>query len=199
MTKRVKKEDRKVIKGTRPTNEVALQRADYAFQRKIQGASNAQIAREIGISPSRVGAILQEHSARWLQERPEIIAHLKVLQTQQTQHIYSQAMQSWNLSAEIDEQGNPTKEGNPVYLNTALKAAEKMGDIWGTTQPLTIKAENIVAIQQNTQEQVSQPDTMAEIISVMKQVGLIEHDMDMETLKDDLTDIYEGEYTEENE
>ena len=113
----------------KPSKEEVLERERQAWQLRVEGKDQAQIATLVGIQQPGVSKLLKRVSARVAREMAADVAAFKTLQTERLERVYSEAFAAWLRAQEGG------KDGNPALLDKALAALAQLAKLWGLNQP----------------------------------------------------------------
>lgn len=128
------------------------QREQDVIQLTAEGRSQHDIAQLLGITQPAVSQILRRVDERWLRENVDRVAQYKAEQTRKLEHIWREAMKSWEQSKSqrtrrrqrkttggTGNDGGAIAEvivddsyGDPRYLEAARKALADIARLWGT-------------------------------------------------------------------
>lgn len=164
-------------KPIRYMNKESEARSIYIITRMAQGATVQQIAKELEVSVGTVQNRVKRETEWWLQNMGNVVAQIKVMQTQQLSYIYGQAMQSWQLSAGVDEEGKVSKEGDVNYLNTAMKSLSEVRRIWNAEDKIEIMEDGNAVI--SPEKQGLAIDQLGEVLQVLENIQALPPGIDL--------------------
>ena len=146
----------------------------YILDRVSQGATIRQIAEELGMSIPAVQARYRKETRLQLANMTNIVAEVKIMQTQQLGYIYNQAVKSWQLSAKVDvNTGEPTIEGDAKYLDTAMKALKDTRTIWNADQPLDfLPGGGVIPVEEGAEKFGGNIDQVGDVLLILKELGM---------------------------
>ena len=154
----------------------------FALARLAQGATVQQIAKELDLSESSVYVRIRRESDEWLKKMGNVIAQVKIMQTQQLHYIYGQAIETWKISAAVDEAtGLPTKEGDARYLETAMKSLGEVRKIWNADQPIEWTEEGDAIV--STAKEGLTVNQVGEVLQVLESINALPAGMDLEKIQ----------------
>lgn len=134
-------------------------REEQAWRLRLIGKSEREIAETMGLSQPGVHQILKRVEKRALAEAKAMVLRVKVREHARLEFIFSEAMAGYERSQrqaerEITEakrgtDGNAAgskiqrmregRDGDPVWLNTALAAGDRIRKLWGLDAPVKIQ------------------------------------------------------------
>lgn len=149
----------------REKREVVLQREVNVWELRQKGWSQVRIAAHLELDQSTVSKILKRVSERALSELGDEVVNTKLTQVRVLEHIADEALQAWEASKQNNRivtqkvvrpgegakgldgqppQPSPTevtqrvedKDGDPRYLETAMKALADVRKILGADAPV---------------------------------------------------------------
>lgn len=162
----------------------------YILDRASQGASMQQIADELGMSVSAVQSRYRKEAKIQLSKMANIVAEIKLLQTQQLGYIYNQAIASWQISAKIDDNGMPTREGDTKYLDAAMRSLKDVRQIWQADKPIEITPEGAAFPQDDTASLLGgNINQMEDVMLILQELGELPAEVDMEQVSEHLIPI----------
>lgn len=168
----------------------------YIITRLAQGATVQQIAEELGVTVSTVHQRVRRETDWWLQNMGNVVAQIKVTQTQQLQYIYSQAMLAWMLSAEVDESGKPTKAGDAKYLDSAMRSLSEVRKIWNADDKIEVTDEgNAIISREKAGLTVNQVN---EVLQVLESIDALPAGIDLDKIQSEIIPS-EIDYTDDDE
>lgn len=117
-----------------------------------EGRSQHEIARTLGISQPAVSQILRRVDQRWLRENHDRVGQQKAEQTRKLDHLYREAMRSWEQSEAQHTRRRQRKtnatgtgetgavaeiivadsHGDARYLEAARRVLADLARLWGT-------------------------------------------------------------------
>jgi transcriptional regulator with XRE-family HTH domain len=166
----------KVNNLSRGRREVRRARDERLWELRLQGLSQSEIARRVGISQVTVSRTLKRLNQHMLDQITASIAARKAEQVAQLDHVVSEAMQAWERSKEaakmvqkevhasVDGQGEETittsrvhdQDGDPRYLRAAMDAMAEIRKVLEMDRvPLVGEGGTLVINQQNTNQQTA--------------------------------------------
>jgi hypothetical protein len=120
----------------------------------VQGASQYDIAEDLGISQPAVSKLLKRIETRLLRELAETVGRQRARHALRLEHLYAEAMRAWNESkadstrrrqrktqggqspqASVAEIVSENQHGDPRYLDEARKALADQRKLWGLDAP----------------------------------------------------------------
>jgi DNA-binding transcriptional ArsR family regulator len=122
---------------------------ERAWELRQRGRSQAQIAAIVGVGQSTVSRWLDELERRELARLSDRIGREKVRQTYVLEHLCSEALFAWERSklplkrvrsrkagrvgggASVDLVDVEERDGDPVFLEVAMRALDGIRDVWG--------------------------------------------------------------------
>lgn len=132
---------------SRPRNAVSRDVEHRAWQLRLKGQTQTEIAAVLGISQSAVSRALRRFEQRVFQQLSDNIGRLKGRLTAQLEHTAAEAWRAWEASKEPtvttettdDDQGNrkvkrivrTPKTGDPRFLAEYRQALADQTAIWG--------------------------------------------------------------------
>lgn len=132
---------------SRPRNAVSRDVEHNAWQLRLKGQTQTEIAAVLGISQSAVSRALRRFEQRVFQQLSDNIGRLKGRLTAQLEHTAAEAWRAWEASKEPvvtvettdDDQGNrkvkrivrTPKTGDPRFLAEYRQALADQVGIWG--------------------------------------------------------------------
>lgn len=165
-------------------NQKSLAKSVYALARAAQGASIQQIAKELDVTEDTARRRLRQEMDDALKSMTNVVADIKVMQTQQYNYIYGQAIQSWQLSAAVDENGSPTQAGDVKYLDSAMKSLKDIRQIWNANRDIEISDEGDLTLVDDTQQ--LDVDNIEQVLIALADLNVVEGDLNIEELQSHL-------------
>lgn len=142
---------------TRRQDDQALARDERIWELRSKGMSQSAIGEIVGVDQCTVSTSLKRISERVIKTMTDEVGKEKLILTRQYEHIVSEAMAAWEASKKASrtvrkttrtpggEGVEPEEEvivqeardqtGDPVYLETAMKAMAEVKKIWGLDAP----------------------------------------------------------------
>jgi len=163
----------------------------YILDRAAQGATMQQIADELNLSVAAVNQRYRKEAKSQLGNMANIVAEIKLFQTQQLGYIYNQAVKSWQLSADVDEEtGDPTKPGDPKYLDTAMKSMADVRKIWQADKPIEITPDGAAFPVDTTAKALGgNLDRVQDVLLIFQEIGVLPPEVDMEQVGEHLIPV----------
>jgi DNA-binding CsgD family transcriptional regulator len=105
-------------RGIRPPTEVTAERERRAWELRVKGLTQGQIADQLDISQQGVSEILRRVEKRVLAELSASVAELKARQTAQLEYVYREAIAAWERSLRnaksVETTTEPAKSDDPA-------------------------------------------------------------------------------------
>jgi len=172
-------------------NKESEAKSIYILDRASQGASMRQIADELNEPVQNIQARYRKEAKAQLSQFANIVAEIKFLQTQQLEYIRDQAIKSWQRSAAVDEStGKPTKEGDPKYLDVAMKSMAEVRKIWDANQALKLTDKGAAFPIDETAEALGGNLNIAQdVLLIFQDIGVIPPEIDMDIVAEHLVPV----------
>jgi Mn-dependent DtxR family transcriptional regulator len=130
--------------GNRLLPETIRYRETYAHKRRLERATQWEIANELGISQAAVSKILRRIDRRILRQMEADVQLVKVRQSRRLNDLYEEALYGWRESLGVEwkdtsrsgeraekVESSRTRSGDPRFLAAALAVLESERRLWG--------------------------------------------------------------------
>lgn len=178
-------------------SDQSLAKSVYILDRIAQGATINQIAIELNVTEGSIRARLREEYQAFLEDMTNIVAGIKIDHTQRLEYIYRQAVQSWQISADVNKTtGEPQADGDIQYLNMAMKAMSEIRKIWNADRELEVtEAGALLPVGKEKKELGASPNPVKDVLTILQSLEAIPSNIDYDKIIDDMAPI-EGNYEE---